>query len=296
MRISRLAKMRGQGMKYRLLAIDLDGTLLDSSGRISDANRAAVRRARDAGVLVALCTGRGLTESRGVISALEHPGPIVLAGGAHVADPATGRTLHRAIVEPKLAGELIEHLAARSHAVVALLDPEPWNHDYLVVGAERLTANTRWWFETIGARIRAVDRPTEQDLHHILRVGIVGPSAVMPSVQRSVEERFATRVMVQYFTAVRQSDEDVQVLEIFAGGVNKWAGLVWLAAEHGIALNQTAAIGDQINDISMIAEAACGVAMGNAIPAVVEAADYVTTSNDQDGVARAIDHLLAGRW
>lgn len=286
-------------MKYRMLAIDLDGTLLDSGGRLPQENRRAVHRARDAGVLVVLCTGRGLTESRMAIEALDHRGPIVLAGGAHVSDPTTGRTLYRAIVEPTLARELIEHLDPLRYAVVALLDPEPWGQDYLVVGAQNLTGNTRWWFETIGARIRAVDEPTWQDLHHVLRVGIVGPSRTMPPVARSVEERFGCRVVVQHFMAVSDTttaDESVDVLEVFAAGVSKWAGLVWLAREHGVPDDQVAAIGDQINDVSMIAGAACGIAMGNAVPAVLECADRVTAKNDECGVARAIEHLLAGRW
>lgn len=286
-------------MKYRLLAIDLDGTLLDSRGRLSEANRRAVERARQAGVLVVLCTGRGLTESRHVITALGHHGPIILAGGAHVSDPTTGKTLYRAIIEPNLAAELIAHLDPGSHAVVALLDPEPWGHDYLVVGSEHLTSNTRWWFETIGARIRAVNEPAEQDLHHILRVGIVGPTTMMPPVQRSVEQRFGERVVVQHFTAVADTttrDETVDVLEVFGAGVSKWAGLTWLAGEHNIDLGQVAAIGDQINDISMVERAACGVAMANAVPAVKRVADHMTTTNDESGVAQAIDRMLAGEW
>jgi len=282
-----------------MLAIDLDGTLLDSRGQVPEANLRAVERARQAGVLVVLCTGRGLTESRGVMAALDHHGPIVLAGGAHVSDPLSGKTLYRAIIEPTLAAELIEHLDPSTHAVVALLDPEPWGHDYLVVGAENLTRNTRWWFEKIGARIRAVPRPTEQDLHHILRVGIVGPARLMPPVQQSVQSRFGPRVVVQHFTAVADSttrEELVDVLEVFGAGVSKWAGLTWLAGEHGIALHEVAAIGDQINDISMIERAACGVAMANAVPAVQRIARYQTASNDQAGVAQAIHHMLAGDW
>lgn len=283
-------------MKHRLLAIDLDGTLFDSAGRIPQANIDAVHRARDAGVLVALCTGRGLTESRYAIDTLDHHGPIILAGGALVSDPSTRKTLHRAVIEPHLAAELIDFLDPSSHAVVALLDPDAQRHDYLVVNPEKLTANTRWWFDTIGASIRCVDRPTPRDLHHILRTGIVAPPQVMPTVRRALEQRFGPRIVVQHFTAVRQDNEDIEVLEVFASGVSKWSALQWLAAENRIPLDSTAAIGDQINDLSMIQNAACGIAMANAVPQVLAVARHTTTTNDQAGVAAAIEHLLTGRW
>lgn len=279
-----------------MLAIDLDGTLLDSHSRVPPANLEAVRRAQDAGVLVVLCTGRGLVESRPAMQALDHHGPIILAGGALVSDPITRKTLHRAIIEPNLAGELIDHLDPAAHAIVVLLDPEPQEHDYLVVNPEKLTRNTRWWFEMIEAKVRCVDKPSVEDLHHVLRVGIVGPERVMPPVRRSIEGRFGPRVVVQHFTALRQPDEDVEVLEVFGAGVSKWSGMKWLAAEHGIGLDEVAAIGDQINDVSMIEHAACGVAMGNAVPAVLRVARQKTGSNDNAGVATAIDHMLAGRW
>lgn len=283
-------------MKYRMLAIDLDGTMLDSMGMVSAENKAAVRRAHEAGVLVVLCTGRGLTESRPAINALDHHGPIVLACGAVVADPTTGKTLHRAVIEPQLAHQIIQALDPQTHNVIALLDPEVEGCDYLVVNEGRMNGNTRWWFDMIGARLKCVETPSVQDLHHVLRVGIVAPPAVMAPVQAMLEERFGSRIVVQHFMAVRMDENEVEVLEVFAQGVNKWAGLQWLADEHGVPHDQIAAIGDQINDISMVRHAACGIAMGNAVPALLDVADRVTASNDESGVAQAIEHILDGRW
>lgn len=284
-------------MKYQLLAIDIDGTLLDSSGRVPEAHRAAVRRARDAGVMVALCTGRGLVETRPAIEALDHHGPVVLAGGALVTDPSTGRTLHRAIIEPELAHALADHLLGFDEAVLVLVDPEPSDEDYLIVNADRLTENTRWWFSHIGAKVRCVDALSAQDLHHVLRVGMVGPGARMPPIEQSLTEAFGHRIFVLHFTALAyEGHEAVHVMEIFASGVNKWSGLKWLADEHGIAPSRVAAVGDHINDVAMIAGAGCGIAMGNAIEAVRQVADQITGTCDEDGLAAAIDHLLAGRW
>ena len=284
-------------MKYQLLAIDIDGTLLNSQGCVPEANRAAVQRARDAGVMVALCTGRGLVETRPAIEALDHHGPVVLAGGSLVTDPSTGRTLHRAIIEPELAGALADHLLSFDEAVLVLVDPEQSDEDYLIVNAAKLTDNTKWWFGRINAKVRHVDKLSDRDLHHVLRVGMVGPGARMDPIEQSLKAAFGQRIFMQHFTALAyEGHEAVHVMEIFASGVNKWSGLKWLATEHGIAPERVAAVGDEINDVAMIAEAGCGIAMGNAVEAVRQVADQITGPCDEDGLAAAIENLLAGRW
>ncbi len=286
-------------MKYRLLALDLDGTLFDSSGQLPEGNRLAVRRAQDAGMTVALCTGRGLKESHRAIQGLAHAGPLVLANGALISDPATGRTLHRATLEPHMSLAVTDQLMTGDDAVLILLDPEVSDDDYLVVRPERLTANTRWWFDHVGATYRGTDRITEEDLHHAVRVGIVGPASHMPRVERGLVDRFGDSLFVQHFMAVAEDKADgepVHVLEVFATGVNKWSGLAWLAEAHGIDPGQIAAIGDHINDVDMLANAGCGIAMANAVPQALAVAARRTASNDELGVAKAIDSLLDGSW
>ncbi len=286
-------------MKYQLLALDLDGTLFDSSGRMPEANVRAVQRAQGAGMLVALCTGRGLKEARSAVVALAHNTPLVLANGALISDPTTGRTLHRATIEPHISLAIIDELMTGDDAVLVLLDPAVSEHDYLVVRPQRLTANTRWWFDHVGASYQGVEAVTEDDLHHALRVGIVGPASHMPPVRRRLVDRFGESLFVQHFTAVAESEanpEPTHVLEVFAAGVHKWSGLQWLAREHGIPETAVAAIGDHINDVTMLRHAACGIAMANAVPEVLAVARQQTASNDDLGVAEAIDHLLAGDW
>ncbi len=283
-------------MKYRLLAVDLDGTLFDSSGRAPQCHIEAIHRAQDAGMLIALCTGRGLNEARPAIDQLQHEGPVVLANGALVSDPTTGRTLHRMTLEPHLAMEIVDQLDSGRDAVLVLLDPEPTGLDYLVKREQLMTDNTRWWFSAIDAKLKPVDALTVEDLHHALRVGIVGPADHMPAVVQGLKQRFGEEVFVQHFMAVKQDDEDVHVLEVFTSGVSKWAGLQWLAELHDVSEDQIAAIGDEINDLQMIESAGCGIAMANAVPRVLAAADRRTSSNDAGGVSEAISHLLAGDW
>ena len=283
-------------MKYRMIALDIDGTLLDGSGRLPQQNRKAINRAAEAGVQIVLCTGRGLAETRHVIDDLEHHEPVVLACGAHVACGATGKTLHRRPIDPALAHELVHHFDHDRYAVLISPDPEAVDHDYMVVAGHNMTDNTRWWFDNINARVRHVETPSQEDLDHALRIAIVGPPDPMPAIQDSILKRFPQRVEVQHFAAIQQHNEVLHLLEVFAEGVNKWTALQWMAAARGIDDREIAAIGDQINDLQMIREAGCGVAMSNAADVVRAAADRTTDSNDAAGVARAIDRLLEGRW
>jgi hypothetical protein len=202
-------------------------------------------------------------------------------------------------MEPHVSLQVVEHLCRGDDAVLVLLDPYEVEHDYLVIRPERLTDNTRWWFDHVGAAYKATDRATEEDLHHAVRVGIVGPASHMPPVQAGLIERFGAALFVQHFSAVAEAGADgerIDVLEVFTVGVNKWAALEWLAGEHGIEPGQIAAIGDQINDVDMLRGAGCGIAMANAVPQAAAVADRHTTSNDEAGVAAAIDRLLAGVW
>jgi len=286
-------------LKYRVLALDLDGTVLRSDGAVAPATIQAIARARSAGLTVALCTGRGLKESQQVIDTLHHTGTLVLANGALISDPITGRTLHRATMEPHVSMPVIDALTEGDDAVLVLLDPEVVDHDYLIIRPDRLTDNTKWWFDYVGATYRGIDEATEEDLHHAVRVGIVGPASHMPGVQKKLHGRFGDSLFVQHFMAVAEdaaSGEPVHVLEVFNQGVNKWSALTWLGESHGYAGEQVAAIGDHINDVEMIASAGCGIAMGNAVPQVRQVARYHTLDNDHDGVARAINRLLAGEW
>src|SRR5688572_32158494 len=110
---------------YDLLAIDLDGTLLDTKGKVSAANVEAIGRARRAGMHVTVCTGRGLLECRGILKTIEQLHPVVVAGGSMVACPETNATLHRFPMDSKLVSRLVDCLVGHGHTVLILKDPHP---------------------------------------------------------------------------------------------------------------------------------------------------------------------------
>ena len=283
-------------MRYRLIAIDLDGTLLDGSGSISHRNRQAIAAAEAEGSLVVPCTGRAWREAKTELAVLPNLTVGVFVTGAAVVDLPEGRSVDLAMIEPNLAAQIVEHLYDLPDAVLVFREAALAGHDYLVTGRGQLTPNTQWWFERCGSTVSHLEHPTADDLHHTLRIGVVAGQPRITAVVESLERRFAGRVFSHCFQAIQlaQTGEYMYVLEIFGAGVDKWRGLELIAQERGIEPAQIAAIGDQVNDLTMIRSAGCGIAMGDGVEVVKEAADHVTLDCDADGVAVAVERLLAG--
>ncbi len=294
-------------MRYDLLAIDLDGTLLDSRGRVSRANLKALDRARKAGLEVTLCTGRGTRETLATAVAVGQRTPIVTAGGAIIADAGDGRTIHRFSLRQDLLHPATDLLLSHGYAVLVLKDATETGYDYLVVRGEQnhpVGQCNEWWFNHTGVSVRYAQR-LDEDEHpeHTVRFGVAGMSADFAPIKAGLTDRFAGRFAIQHFQGVFDPDHvglpvgaTYDVIEMCDSGVNKWSALEHLASSHGIDTGRIAAIGDQVNDIEMVKGAALGVAMANARPEVRAVADRSTLSNEEDGVAHAIDRILAGEW
>ena len=286
-------------MKYELLAIDMDGTLLGKDGQISQANCEAVRRAVDAGAIVVPCTGRGWREAKGALKPIKDVLSVgIFATGAIVNDIATGASVEISEIEPHLVRDLIDFLKDEPEAVLCFRDANVVGHDYLVTGSCELAGNTAWWFEMTGAKTHTQADLAIDELHAVLRVGMVAAGPRLGEMETKIRNHFGDRVLVQHFMGVQMpSPQDtVYILEVFAGGVDKWRGIEWLADHRGIAADKIACIGDEINDVSMLTNAGLGVAMGNAVEQAAVAADKRTLSNAQDGVAYAIDKILKNEW
>jgi len=286
--------------RYDLLVIDLDGTLLDPGGDISPANRQAVRRARRAGVQVVIATGRALAESRAFLEWIEHDGYVVGAGGAVLNDAATGRTVDRTLMDPALVAHVADALVDHGHRVLLLKDPDVAGFDYLAVGEADLDPASQWWFATLPLNVRYV-RDIGEDPHptQTLRAAAVAcASELAPLALRLIGE-LGDRSLIQHWSAVTETEKTgarTHVLEVFAPEVNKWSMIARHCRRQGIDPARVAAIGDGLNDVDLVREAALGIAMGNADPRVRAVADRITSDWTSDGVARAIENLLAGIW
>jgi hydroxymethylpyrimidine pyrophosphatase-like HAD family hydrolase len=306
--------------RYDLIAIDLDGTLLDPAGRVGPASAQAIARAQAQGVAVSICTGRGFNECKHYASGVGVVDPLVVAGGAIVSEARSGRTLQRFCMRPDLVSRLVECMNAHGHAALVLKDPAPLTdsgltpgHDYLIVspdGPGAIDPISRWWFDTHDIRYHVVPSLDADDHPELtVRVGVCGPRRETRAAAEQLRDAFGSEVTFHHFHAVvpaeaptragRHADTDadeILILEAFDASVSKWSAVRWLAEHRGIDPARVAAIGNDINDIALLKHAACGVAMANAIPEALAVADRVTAANDADGVGHAIDRLLSGEW
>ncbi len=293
---------------YDMLAVDLDGTLVNSRGEVSAANAAAIREARDAGMRIAVCTGRGLAECIHFMEGIGQTEPVAVAGGSIIACPVERRTLHRFALPPELVARAVERLLSHNHPVMVLKDPIHAGFDYLmVIGEQRLALDpvTVWWLERMNVEHRfACTIQEDQHPEHTVRLGVCGLSGALAQITRDLHEAFGDDATMHHFPAVVAPEhasripdgQKLHILEVFDKRASKWSAIRWMAAEHGIPTHRVCAIGDEINDLPMISQAGLGIAMGNAVQSVKAAAVRQTLTNDQDGVAHAVHRVLAGEW
>lgn len=288
--------------RYDLLAIDLDGTLIGPDGRVADADVEAIRAARRAGIRVTVCTGRGLIESSEALDRIDQLEPVIVAGGAIRACPVHRRTLHRFPMTPVLTRDAVVRLLDAGHAALVFKDGLEIGYDYLVVTGDGLRPDpvTLWWFERMGVQARyAPSLDDDEHPDHTVRVGACAEASVMNGVADRLVTSLGDRFASHCFPAVvgpAHIGGTYHIMELFDPRANKWTALSAMAGELGIASERICAIGDQVNDLPMLANAGLGIAMGNGVPEAIDAADRVTRAQAEHGVAHAVDRILAGEW
>ena len=285
-----------------LIAVDLDGTLLDGRGRVSEANRRAVDRLRAAGWVLVPATGRSWREARRTLQAIDHDGVAVTAGGSVLSDARSGETIDRMTLDEPLVGELAAALNAEGLVAHLLRDHHVCEHDYRFVGLGALDPATVWWLEQHAVPVHRTDtldasRALGHD--HVLRVGAIDRAERLEPVCVQMRERFGHRATMQAWSAVtaeQATGSRTHLLEIYALDCDKWTMLERVRGERGVPVDRVVAVGDGLNDLLMIREAAVGIAMGNADPRVLEHADHVAPHHAEDGFAHAVERLLAGEF
>jgi hydroxymethylpyrimidine pyrophosphatase-like HAD family hydrolase len=287
-------------LRYDLLVVDLDGTLLNSAGDISPGNARAIAHARDSGLEVIIATGRSLKESRRAIEALDYDGLVVAAGGSMLCDARTGATIDRRVLPREIVKSVTDMLMDDGHKVLLLKDSDAAGHDYVVVGPGSLDPASQWWFDHLPVEVRHIDHPDE-DAHpeDTLRAGAVAVESRIAPIAQVLRQCVGDRCTLQHWSAVTQTEavgSATHLLEVFGCNVNKWTMIESHCQRRGIDPARVAAIGDGINDIELVREAGLGIAMANASAPVLSVADRLTLNHNEDGVAHAIGVIMSGEW
>src|SRR6478752_5856504 len=205
--------------EFKLIALDMDGTLLNNQQEISKENREAIAKAQEQGVHVVLSTGRSLLTCREYAQSLELSSYLITVNGSEIWDES---------------GQLVER---------------------------KLIVASQEWLKF------GYDIPDDALREEVLK-------------------------QIAGISDFEISNSSLTNLEINALGINKAKGIMTVCERLGISMDEVIAMGDSLNDMAMIEAAGCGIAMGNAQEAVKEAADWVTDTNVNNGVAKAISHWV----
>jgi len=286
-------------MSVRLLALDLDGTLLDAHGRVSARNRRAIDAARAAGVRVALVTGRRFRDARPLALELGIDVPVIAHNGALTKH---ARTLETVAVYPLPLAAAREVLrVGRAHGADPLVSDDHEGagllvYDHLNEANRPVLEYIEWARRIHGAEAeQAVVRVAslEQYLDHApVHIAFSGTDAEMLRLSEVLRQELAqiVKLMVTVYPQKRFGLVDVVHPE-----VSKGTGLAAVAREYGLPRAEVLAIGDNHNDIEMLEFAGTRVIVANAEASLHDIEGvHVTTSNDEDGVAVAIEEFILG--
>jgi len=270
---------------YKLLVIDVDGTLLGRDRDISTENREAIAQACGLGIKVSLSTGRTMQSGLKVINQLPLDGCHIFFDGALVADLKQYKEIYVRLVSKALVQEAVEF--ARLHDI-----------NLELFSATQYFIERETWASDIRRQYFGI-QPTLADFTNIWEREKIIKGTVAVS---SAEERAKADILCHRFEGDLDSltfswtstpaYPDVDFVNIVARGVSKGKALEALASHLAIPLTEVMAIGDQRNDVSLLATAGLAIAMDNAIAEVKAVADYITLDVDQNGVAAAIKKFL----
>ena len=260
----------------KLVALDLDGTLLSSRHTISERNQRAIRALRDQGVMVLICTGRPIRRAVAYARELDLCDLAILYNGAVVYDFNQDKASYQLCLSQTDTLAVIDTLRER------------------FPGASETVETVDGWY-TNPTRYDAMDEPSVLpsgvgDVRDFVCNG-VGESTVKCLFSHGDIDAPTLASAIDGLPVYRTWSSPT-MLEVMARGVNKQVALERVATEFGIDRSEIAAFGDQNNDVEMLSWVGYGVAMGNAADDVKQAADAVTASNDEDGVAEGLEPFL----
>ncbi|MBW6409204.1 sugar-phosphatase [Clostridium weizhouense] len=265
---------------YKLIALDMDGTLLTSDKKISERNKKAIKKAEEKGVKVVLASGRpseGLRHYLEELNLLKEEDYVLSFNGAVSQNAKTGEIMSSTVLngsDLKYLNNIAKETGVNIHAFSeerGLITPKI--SKYTEVEADINKIN-----------ITIADFDSIDDDENIVKVMMIDPEEVLEEtikkLPKEVYEKYTVLRSTPYF------------LEFMNKEVDKGEGLKKLAESLGIKREEVIAMGDAGNDLSMVKYAGLGVAMDNGFPEVKEVAEFITKSNDEDGVAYAIEKFV----
>ena len=270
---------------YRLIALDLDGTLLTGKRTIRDDSISAIKRVRERGIEVVLVTGRHHTAVYPYHRQLGLDTPAICCNGTYVYDFAARRVLTSDPLDKETSRTLVDW--TERHGIHMLL----YSDDVIIY--KEINENLRSflaWSDTLPDNVKPYVRPVDSTFHEeVEKAGQIWKFLVTgedgPAMAAHLDE-IADTLPIDYEWSWENR------VDINPRGNSKGRRLEEIVRQKGLSPSEVLAIGDQMNDITMLRFAGMGIAMGNAREEAREIADYVTAGNEEGGVAAALERFV----
>ena len=267
-------------MKYKLIAMDLDGTLNNDRKIITEKTKAALMAAQKAGIRLALASARpspGLFKERDILRLQDHNGILMSYNGGRIVDAATGKVLFETSMDLDETKQVLRQL--ESLPVTPILDD---GVQFYVTDKNGFKVD----YECRNNNMVCSEVGNLADFLTFAPVKIL--MSVEPAELKDVQKKIA-EFLPESLTVVQTA---AFYLEVIPKVINKGQGIRDICSVLGMDTAEVISFGDAENDIPMLRAAGMGVAMGNAAEPVKQAADMVTLSNNEDGIAAALEQLL----
>ncbi|MCS7252995.1 MAG: Cof-type HAD-IIB family hydrolase [Armatimonadota bacterium] len=272
-------------LRIRLIAIDVDGTLIGSSKVPTERVKTAIRMAVDAGCEVVPATGRSRYTTRYLMEELGLSGPVILFGGAVVLHWGSGEVWHRVLIPVELAKKVVSVM--RRYGMGSVVMADGIESDCVV--AEKVLPPPDGYIERNIARLKWVDDLTQVMPFEPATIAAIVSEDLALSCIKQLESEFGEALSVAMSYSVAYSG---WVVEVHHSDGSKGKALKIIAERLAIPREQVMAIGDNLNDIDMLQYAGLSVAMANSVEEVKRIAHEIVPSADEDGVAYAIHKFV----
>ncbi len=267
-------------MSYKIIALDLDGTLVNSNKELTAATKDALIKAQENGIKLVLASGRpvkGIQPLADELKLSKYGGYILSLNGSFVLDCKTKEVMYANYFPDEMIKPICDY--AKEHNAAAL------SYDNELV----ITEKPEDEYVKIEAKINNMDIKKVDDMvsyinYKINKILVVGEPWYMAELTKDMVERFSTKLEV-YRSAPF-------FIEVVPKGVDKAESLKRLLEKIGMTREELIAFGDGYNDVSMIKFAGLGIAMKNGCEDIHAVADYITASNDEDGIAKALEKFV----
>ncbi|AJA48892.1 HAD-superfamily hydrolase, subfamily IIB [Clostridium pasteurianum DSM 525 = ATCC 6013] len=272
-------------MSYKLICIDMDGTLLDDKKEVSEKNLNALREAIKKGVKIAVCTGRLFASARYYAELIGVKAPVIASNGAYIREKDRNDVIYELSIGVDRCKELQNILNKYKFNVyynkydsVITKNGFFQGNTYAIMN-KNLSDNNKIKLVTV----EDIDKIIEEEGDDILKCICISDD--YENLVKAKDEILKTG----YYEVVSSNRDNI---EIMIKGVSKGRAVKVLADFYNILQSEVICIGDNENDFSMIEFAGLGVAMGNATDHVKKIANYITDTNNEDGVAKVIEKFV----